>query len=42
MVDFPVTKLFFPLLSIRYDEELVVPIIDNTPEERDLKVSRTW
>lgn len=22
----------------RYDEELVVPIIENTPEERDLKV----
>ena len=41
MVDFPVTKLLFSLLSIRYDEELVVPIIENTPEERDLKVSRT-
>ncbi|XP_015767400.1 PREDICTED: methylthioribulose-1-phosphate dehydratase-like [Acropora digitifera] len=39
MVDFPVTKFFFPLLSIRYDEELVVPIIENTPEERDLKES---
>ncbi|XP_074638952.1 methylthioribulose-1-phosphate dehydratase-like isoform X2 [Acropora palmata] len=29
-------------VNYRYDEELVVPIIDNTPEERDLKVSRTW
>ena len=41
MVHFPVTKLLFSLLSIRYDEELVIPIIENTPEERDLKVSRT-
>lgn len=24
----------------RYDEELVIPIIENTPEERDLEVSR--
>ncbi|XP_074638951.1 methylthioribulose-1-phosphate dehydratase-like isoform X1 [Acropora palmata] len=26
-------------VNYRYDEELVVPIIDNTPEERDLKES---
>ena len=25
----------------RYDEELVVPIIENTPEEMDLTVSHT-
>ena len=25
--------------SVRYDEELVIPIIENTPEERDLQVS---
>ena len=25
-------------VNYRYDEELVVPIVENTPEERDLKV----
>lgn len=30
--------LFFFLIFIRYDEELVIPIIENTPEEKDLKV----
>jgi methylthioribulose-1-phosphate dehydratase len=24
--------------NYRYDEELIVPIIENTPEEKDLKV----
>lgn len=28
-------------MSCRYDEELVVPIIENTPQERDLKVRCT-
>ena len=28
------------LVFSRYDEELVIPIIENTPEERDLKVNK--